>query len=158
MVSSRFSRSRLRLATASLAAILGSLTVVENGSAWEILAPPAAFLAPKAVGVGPESHLRSPRAAPAEDHAVPRQYHRRTPAISTSIGVQIANWNHFQIVARNSGENPTGRAENRKSTQYQRDSSQYQDDELMLQIGAVLGVGYLVFLGIWIWATRFRPH
>jgi hypothetical protein len=158
MLSSRFSRSRLRFATASSVAILGSLTVVENGSAWEILAPPAAFLAPKAAGVGPESHLRSPRAAPAEEPAVPRQYHRETSAISAAIGSQIANWNHFQIVARNSGENPASRAENRKGAQYQRDSSQYQDDELMLQIGAVLGVAYLVFLGIWIWATRFRPH
>jgi hypothetical protein len=158
MLSSRFSRSRLRFATASLAAILALLTVVENGSAWEILAPPAAFLAPKAAGVAPESHSRSPHAAPAEERAVPRQYHHERPAISAAIGSQIANWNHFWIVAQSSEENPASRAEARRQAQYQRDSSQYQDDELMLQIGAALGVAYLVFLGIWIWATRFRPH
>jgi hypothetical protein len=148
----------LRLATASLAAILGSLSAVENGSAWEILAPPAAFLAPKAAGVAPESHLRFPRAAPAEEHAVPRQYHRETSAISAPIGPRIANWNDFQIIARNSRANPTSREETRRQAQYQRDSSEYQGDELMLQIGAVLGIAYLVFLGIWIWATRIRPH
>ena len=148
----------MRVTTVSFAAILGSLTAVEGGSASEILAPPAAFLAPKAAGAEPESHSRSPRAAPAEGHAVPRQYHRGTPAISASIGPQIVYWNGFQIVARNSVKDAARPAERRKQTQYQRDSRRYQDHELMLQIGAVLGVAYLVFLAIWIWATRFRSH
>jgi hypothetical protein len=129
-----------------------------SGSASEILAPPAAFLAPKAAGVGSESHSRSPRAAPAEEHAVPRQYHHGPPAISASIASQIVYWNSFQILTQNPVQNPTDRAGGRKEAQYQRDSRQYQDDELMLQIGAVLGIAYLVFLAVWIWATRFRPH
>lgn len=148
----------MRFATVSFVAILGSLTVVGDGSASEISAPPAAFLAPMAAGVGQESHSRSSRAVPAEEHAVPRQYHRRTHAISVSIGSQIVYWNQFQIAAQNSSENAADRAEARKQAQYQRDSGQYQDDELMLQIGAVLGIAYLVFLAVWIWATRFRPH
>jgi hypothetical protein len=28
----------------------------------------------------------------------------------------------------------------------------------MLQIGAVLGLLYVVFLVAWVWATRFRPR
>jgi hypothetical protein len=45
-----------------------------------------------------------------------------------------------------------------KNAQYQADPRQYQDDELMLRIGLVLGMTYLAFLAIWIWATRLRPH
>ena len=37
-------------------------------------------------------------------------------------------------------------------------SGQYQSDELMLQIGLVLGMAYLAFLAIWVWATRLRTH
>jgi hypothetical protein len=143
---------------ASFAATLGSLTAVESGSASEILAPPAAFLAPMAAGAESESHSRSPRAAPAEEHAVPRQYHHRAPAISASIGSQIVYWNHLQIARSNSVRNAPDRPESRKQAQYQRDSAQYQGDELMLQIGAALGIAYIVFLAVWIWATRFRPH
>ena len=29
---------------------------------------------------------------------------------------------------------------------------------LMLQLGAFLGVVYVVFLAVWVWATRFRPR
>jgi hypothetical protein len=131
---------------------------VGRGSASEILAPPAAFLAPKAAGGESESHLRSPRAAPAEEDTVPRQYHRGPPAISAQIVPQIAYWNDFQIAASNSGRSTADSTDRRERSQYQPTSSQYQDDRLMLQIGAVLGVAYLVFLAIWIWATRFRPH
>jgi hypothetical protein len=28
----------------------------------------------------------------------------------------------------------------------------------MLQLGAFLGIVYLLFLALWIWATRFRPR
>jgi hypothetical protein len=28
----------------------------------------------------------------------------------------------------------------------------------MFRIGLVLGMTYLAFLAIWIWATRLRPH
>jgi hypothetical protein len=28
----------------------------------------------------------------------------------------------------------------------------------MAQIGAILGIVYLVFLAAWIWATRLRPR
>jgi hypothetical protein len=111
-----------------------------------------------AAGAGSESHSRSPRAASAEEHAVPRQYHRRTSAISAPIGSQIGYWNEIQIVFQNPGHNAADPAGSRKQAQYQRPEPQYQDDGLMLQIGALLGIAYLVFLAIWIWATRFRPH
>jgi hypothetical protein len=42
--------------------------------------------------------------------------------------------------------------------QYQADPGQYQREELMLRIGLVLGMTYLAFVAIWIWATRLRPH
>jgi hypothetical protein len=28
----------------------------------------------------------------------------------------------------------------------------------MLQLGVLLGVVYLLFLVVWVWATRFRPR
>lgn len=31
-----------------------------------------------------------------------------------------------------------------------------RNTRLMLQIGIVLGLAYLVFLGVWFWTTRFR--
>jgi hypothetical protein len=42
--------------------------------------------------------------------------------------------------------------------QYQADRRQYQREELMLRTGLVLGMTYLAFVAIWIWATRLRPH
>jgi hypothetical protein len=42
--------------------------------------------------------------------------------------------------------------------QYQANPGQYQREELMLRIGLVLGMTYLAFVTIWIWATRLRPH
>jgi hypothetical protein len=32
------------------------------------------------------------------------------------------------------------------------------DTALMLEIGLVLGLAYLAFLAVWIWATRLRPR
>jgi hypothetical protein len=28
----------------------------------------------------------------------------------------------------------------------------------MLQLGALLGIVYVLFLAVWVWATRFRPR
>jgi hypothetical protein len=41
--------------------------------------------------------------------------------------------------------------------QYQRDSGE-PERRLMLLIGLGLGAAYLVFLAVWIWATRFRQR
>jgi hypothetical protein len=115
-----------------------------------------------AAGAGPESHLRSQRAAPAEEHAVPRQYHHVTGAISAPIAFSIADWNCCSIIPSISSWNATigtpDRPAREKQAQYQPAPPQYQEDRLMLRIGALLGLSYLVFLAIWIWATRFRPH
>jgi hypothetical protein len=42
--------------------------------------------------------------------------------------------------------------------QYQPSGSRDRDGELMLRVGALLGMGYIAFLAVWIWATRLRPH
>jgi hypothetical protein len=39
---------------------------------------------------------------------------------------------------------------------YQHSAPSSPNPRLMLQIGAILGLLYLVFLAVWIWATRFR--
>jgi hypothetical protein len=33
-----------------------------------------------------------------------------------------------------------------------------RDNRLLLQLGMLLGMGYLAFLTIWLWATRMRQH
>jgi len=33
-----------------------------------------------------------------------------------------------------------------------------RDNRLLLQLGMLLGMGYLAFLTIWLWATRMREH
>lgn len=112
---------------------------------------------------GSTSHR--PSAIPAIKRAVPRQYHGRTQAVSADITRPIGRWNCCQIGqpishqaaggVQSNGYKPARQAEN---PQYQSNSGQYQDDELMLQIGIVLGLAYLGFLAIWFWATRLRPH
>jgi hypothetical protein len=42
--------------------------------------------------------------------------------------------------------------------QYQAGPRQYQREDFMVRIGLVLGMTYLAFVAIWIWATRLRPH
>jgi hypothetical protein len=32
------------------------------------------------------------------------------------------------------------------------------DTAVMIKIGLLLGLAYLAFLAVWIWATRLRPH
>jgi hypothetical protein len=39
-----------------------------------------------------------------------------------------------------------------------RSSAGLADSRLMLQIGVLLGLAYLVFLTLWVWATRLRPR
>ena len=39
-----------------------------------------------------------------------------------------------------------------------RSSAGLGDSRLMLQIGVLLGLAYLVFLTVWVWATRLRPR
>jgi hypothetical protein len=35
-------------------------------------------------------------------------------------------------------------------------SENSRDAQLMIRLGAALGLGYLAFLAVWFWATRFR--
>jgi hypothetical protein len=104
----------------------------------------------------------SQRASPAKYHPVSPQYHKITPAILPSFRRAIPNWKCCYIAQRISsedgGERTSGGSGSGSREQYQPPPAQYQDDDRMLEIGAVLGMAYLAFLAIWIWATRFRPH
>jgi hypothetical protein len=110
--------------------------------------------------VGIES--RSPRGSPAQYHLILRQYHEISGAIPRQIARSIGAWKccsiFAQISRQGASEPRPAQSPSEKSAQYQRTSGQYQDDGLMLRIGGVLALAYLAFLGIWIWATRFRPH
>ena len=86
-------------------------------------------------------------------------------AVSPKMTSSIAVWNCCQIVRLISVRNAAGRqadqaqlARSAENAGYQAVSRQYQDNELMLQIGLLLGLAYLAFLAIWVWATRLRPH
>jgi hypothetical protein len=127
---------------------------------------PAAASSGRTVGGatrGPFSGVRS--AISSEIRPVLLQYHDGTSAVSPQITPSIPRRKCCQIDSLISyqsrgGAQPEqrerlGLAEN---AQYQADPRQYQDDELMLRIGLVLGMTYLAFLAIWIWATRLRPH
>jgi hypothetical protein len=120
------------------------------GSA-EDLAPAAGFPAPRVIGA--ESPLLRP---------VPRQYQIEVGAISRRIGLSINDWNccwiGAQISSQNAGNADPDGNPRAKEGQYQPVSGGDEPDELMLRVGGVLGLGYLAFLAIWIWATRFRPH
>jgi hypothetical protein len=111
----------------------------------------------------PSSVVRS--SISSEIRSVLLQYHNGTSAVSPRIAPSIAHWNCCQIDRMISYQSRGGaQPEQRerlglaKNAQYQADPRQYQDDELMLRIGLVLGMTYLAFLAIWIWATRLRPH
>jgi hypothetical protein len=43
-----------------------------------------------------------------------------------------------------------------RADRYQRSAPSSRDPRLMLQLGGILGLVYLAFLAVWIWATRFR--
>jgi hypothetical protein len=154
---SDFSGSRPRLAAAVLAALLGSLAAPTNGRASVISAPPAAFQAPKAAEAGPRSPSRTERATPAEKHAVPRQYHDGTPPISRSIALSIVAQKCCWIARPISTKTAATGFVVEEAPRYQRIEARYQRDR-MLRIGAVLGVTYVLFVAIWLWATRFRAR
>jgi hypothetical protein len=93
---------------------------------------------------------------------VPRQYQNELEAISPSIVPSITNWKCCWIVAEIS-KRQAGSADREgnggpTNGQYQPTQGRSGDDELMLRVGALLGLGYLAFLAIWIWATRLRAH
>jgi hypothetical protein len=115
-----------------------------------IVAPPAGSAPAKVVNAGS-----------GERAAVPRQYHIAARAIPPRIDRPIIHGNCCRIAARISGQNEgigdSGRNQGTKDPQYQSARSGHAD-ERMLQIGVVLALGYLAFLAIWIWATRFRPR
>jgi hypothetical protein len=113
-------------------------------------------------GVVVEQSNASQRASPAKYHSVSPQYHEITPAILPPFRPAILNWKCCYISQRisseDAGERTSGGSGSGSREQYQPPPAQYQDDDRMLEIGAVLGMAYLAFLAIWIWATRFRPH
>lgn len=93
--------------------------------------------------------------------SVPRQYQAVSPKMTPSIAV----WNCCQIARLISVRNAASRqadqsqlARRAENARYQAVSRQYQDKERMLQIGLLLGMAYLAFLAIWVWATRLRPN
>jgi hypothetical protein len=45
-----------------------------------------------------------------------------------------------------------------QAPQYQASESQPDDRGLMVRIALGLGLAYVVFLGLWIWATRLRSR
>jgi hypothetical protein len=152
-----FSGSRARLPVAAFAAILAPLAVPASGSASAILAPSAAFEAPRAPEAGPRSLSRPERATPAERHAVPQQYHERTPAVSHSIAHLIGNQKCCWIGRTISAKAAASGFDVKEPPRYHTVQAQYQRDR-MLRIGAVLGIAYVIFVGIWFWTTRFRAR
>lgn len=139
--------------------ILGSLAFTAAGSAAQIVAPLATMRVGTATDTTPE---RDPRSPAADRHSVPGQYHRRTSPISPAIASHISLWKCCQIDhsirSRTDVQETSKRAPKQSEDQYQQAPAQYQDDTLMLRIAGLLGLAYLAFLAIWIWATRFRPR
>jgi hypothetical protein len=129
---------------------------------------PASAAASSGVSVAGATHdpsdvVRS--AISSEIRSVLLQYHDVTSAVSPQITPSIPYWNCCQIDSviayQSRGAAPPEQRERLRlaeNAHYQANPRQYQDDELMLRIGLVLGMTYLAFLAIWIWATRLRPH
>lgn len=130
--------------------VVVAVTVAAAVIAVLILAPPAGSTPGKVVSAGSEVR-----------RAVPGQYHIGTGAIPSWIDRSIGDWNccriAVQISSQNAGISDSSRNQRAKEPQYQPTRDRYQG-ELMLQIGVVLALGYVAFLAIWIWATRFRPR
>lgn len=128
-------------------------------------APPAASGGPSAADApsGPVGVFRP--AIPRRIRPVLRQYHDGTSAVSPEITPSIPRQTCCQInqlisyqsggKARLEQRERLGLAEN---GQYQAGPRQYQREDFMVRIGLVLGMTYLAFVAIWIWATRLRPH
>jgi hypothetical protein len=112
---------------------------------------------------GPSGVVRP--AITSEIRPVLLQYHGVTSAVSPQITPSIPRRNCCQIDSvisyqSRGGAQPEGRERLglAEKAQYQPSPRRYQDDALMFRIGLVLGMTYLAFLAIWIWATRLRPH
>jgi hypothetical protein len=128
-------------------------------------APPVASNGDGTAGAASGSAKVVRSAIPQEIRPVLRQYHDGTSAVSPRITPSIPRQTCCQIdplISYQSGgsvqpvqRERLGLAEN---GQYQADRRQYQREELMLRTGLVLGMTYLAFVAIWIWATRLRPH
>ena len=119
---------------------------------------PSRLVAPMA---GTQSSVHHSPGLPLKRASVPRQYQ----AVSSKMTSSIALWNCCQIdqliSVRNAGNRQADQsqlARRAENARYQAFSRQYQDKELMLQIGLLLGMAYLAFLAIWVWATRLRPN
>ena len=118
-----------------------------------------------AARVDPVAFTHVQRTIRLEKRAVPLQYHNTTPAVSPRKAASIAVWKCCQIAqtisdqtVRDGRAAQSNQAQGAQNGRFEATLGQYQGDELMLQIGLVLGMAYLAFLAIWIWATRLRPH
>jgi hypothetical protein len=142
-----------------LVVILASLAFVQIGGAARIVAPPAMIPDVPA----PDTTLeRDPPHPEADGHPVPGQYHHRTSPISPAIAPHTSRWKccgiDTSIDSWNDIQETSKRAPKQGEGQYQQAPAQYQDDTLMLRIAGFLGLAYVAFLVVWIWATRFRPR
>jgi hypothetical protein len=100
-----------------------------------------------------------------DKRAVPPQYHDITSTVSSKKAASISVWKCCQVAqpishqtSRDGRSEQSNQAREPQNGAFEPVAGQYQGDELMLQIGLVLGMAYLAFLAIWIWATRLRPH
>jgi hypothetical protein len=146
-----------RLGRVTLVAVAALVTFVTTIAS----APAAASSRVVASAAAMESSAHHSPGIPLKRTSVPRQYQ----AVSPKMTSPIAAWNCCQIARLISAQNAGSRqaeqsqlARRAENARYQAVSRQYQDNELMLQIGLLLGVAYLAFLAVWIWATRLRPH
>jgi hypothetical protein len=125
----------------------------------------AGFCEEAATGDGGSGDLDFRRVFQRRYHSVPRQYHPKSPAIPPAISSPIATSKSFYTASRIPERNTAApdpqtrkRLETRPDGQYQTREARYQDDSLMLRIGLVLGMLYVGFLAVWVWATRLRAH
>jgi hypothetical protein len=118
--------------------------------------------------VSPAQVIRNPAAI---DASIPQQKCR---SIASWIASQnsVDTLSYLRLEVRPESQSTT------KAAQYQARRAQYQaspiegvvaktnqpsrpargDTALMIKIGLLLGLAYLVFLTLWIWATRVRPR
>jgi hypothetical protein len=160
----RFLCSRLGLMSIVLAAFIAYFAPVAAGSAPSRAGPPTG--AKKVAEMGQYHGLDA------------RQYHRgarsSAPAsASLSRSREFANSISTRVISRlftSHSPNSTLKItihtpvrssdrisrRNDRSIGRQIGSENSTDPGLMIRIGATLGLGYLAFLAVWFWATRFR--
>ena len=160
----RFLRSRLGLMSIVLAASVAYFAPVAAGAARSRAGPPTAATKTAEIGqyhgLGPPQYHRGaqssgPASAPLSrsrefDNSISTRVisrlftsHSANSIPKTTLHTQLRPSD--RIIPRN--DRPIGG---------QIGSENSRDPGLMIRIGATLGLGYLAFLAVWFWATRFR--